>query len=156
MTCIAVAICNKHLAFDLKWRIERKTFDKVIIFDEGKVIYMLVPKQLFLLTRCLQVNISISLCYPPLNDFFFLYVCFLLAGWNYFLVCFNHKSLMHVDNRSRHRCSKFNLQGHGTKWLFGNRVEKNICLKAQIVQKMFTLIESCRKEHGVGKNQLYR
>lgn len=30
---------------------------------------------------------------------------------------------------------------------------KNICLKAQTVQKII-LMESCRKEGGMGKNQL--
>lgn len=35
---------------------------------------------------------------------------------------------MHVDNSTRHGSSKFNLQGDGAEWLFGNRVENHICL----------------------------
>lgn len=46
---------------------------------------------------------------------------------------------MHVDNSSRDRCNKFNFQGDGTKWVFGHRAEKHICLKAQIVQKILLL-----------------
>lgn len=36
------------------WKEKEKPFDKVMVFDQEKVRYMLAPKQLFLLTGCLQ------------------------------------------------------------------------------------------------------